>query len=194
MEIKEELTGLTVFLRTCRLSDCNETYVSWLDDPVVKQYLETRFSVQTLKSVCQFVEDMLKSDSSYLFAIISNDSNKKHIGNIKLGPIHPHYSYADISYFIGDKSYWGKGIATEAIKLVTNFAFTTLKLHRVQAGVFEHNIGSIRALEKAGFTLEGRLRKKLRIQAWQDGKGDECETEKQWQDHIFYGILNENFK
>jgi len=181
MIYKENLSGKLITLRTIEISDCNEAYVSWLNDSMVNQYLETRFSVQTLQSIIEFVYGMIKSDSSYLFAMITNDGNSKHIGNIKLGPIHPHYLCADVSYFIGDKNYWGKGIATEAIKLVVDFAFDKLKLHRVQAGVFEHNIGSVKALEKSGFICEGRLRNQLRVN-----------TKSQWQDHLFYGILNEN--
>ena len=179
MKFKGEIIGQAIILRTCLLSDCNETYVKWLNDPLVNMYLETRFSEQTLHSISEFVDSNLKSESSYLYAIITNDSEKKHIGNIKLGPIHPHYAYADISYFIGDIDYWGKGIAAEAIKLVVDFAFTQLKLRRLQAGAFEDNIGSIKALEKAGFELEGRFREKLYTQ----GK---------WQDHLYYGLLNEN--
>jgi ribosomal-protein-alanine N-acetyltransferase len=49
----------------------------------------------------------------------------------------------------------------------------------VQAGVFEHNFSSARALEKAGYVMEGRLRKKLYAQD-------------KWQDHLLYGILNED--
>ena len=190
MNNQVELVGSSILLRICQLSDCTEDYVSWLNDPNVNQYLETRFSVQTLQSIRSFVDSIMESDSSYLFAIVALGGNK-HIGNIKLGPIHPYYLYADVSYFIGDRGYWGKGIATEAIRLVTDFAFSQLRLHRVQAGVFECNVGSIKALEKSGFVLEGRLRKQLRIQEPLPDSSRERENDCQWQDHFLYGILNE---
>lgn len=74
-----------------------------------------------------------ENNHSFLFKIICNNSNC-HIGNIKIGPINPHHNYADISYFIGEKSLWGKGIATEAIQLILKYAFEELKLHKVTAG------------------------------------------------------------
>jgi RimJ/RimL family protein N-acetyltransferase len=171
------LEGETVILRECRENDCNTIYLSWLNDPNVNKYLETRWTEQTLEKIISFVSEIHKSDHSILFAIIYCDNNT-HIGNIKLGPIHPHYNYADVSYFIGDCNYWGKGIATEAIKLVKDYAFDVLGLHRVQAGLFEENVGSKKALEKAGFILEGRQRKQLRIN----------ENDK-WQDNLIFGAV-----
>lgn len=65
-----------------------------------------------------------------------------------------HRLNAEIGYWIGEK-YWGKGIITEAIKKVTAYGFDTLKLERIYAGVFDYNKGSMRALEKNGYELEG---------------------------------------
>ena len=65
---------------------------------------------------------------------------------------------AELGYWLA-KPYWGKGIITEATKKVTDFAFSELGLVRVTATVFEFNLGSARVLEKAGFQLEGVLRK-----------------------------------
>jgi len=191
MTYKGILSGKLVTLRTIELSDCTEEYLSWLNDPMVNKYLETRLSTQTHQSIYDFVHEMIRSDSSYLFAMISNDSRIKHIGNIKLGPVHPFYLYADVSYFIGDKDYWGKGIATEAIKQVVDLAFNKFILHRVQAGVFEHNIGSIKALENSGFILEGRRQKQLRVYSPKD-RNEHDESDIQWQDHLFYGMINDN--
>ncbi|HSF49265.1 MAG TPA: GNAT family protein, partial [Nitrososphaeraceae archaeon] len=57
---------------------------------------------------------------------------------------------ADIGYWIG-KQYQGKGIATECVKLVVNYAFDELKLEEILAYVFPDNNSSIRVLEKNGF-------------------------------------------
>lgn len=151
------LQGDTISLRMVELSDCNENYYNWMNDKEVNQYMETRWAKQTDESIKAFVQSIRQSDHSYLFAIVYNG---KHVGNIKLGPIHPIYKHADISYFIGDKSAWGKGVATEAILLVVKFAFEELKLNKLQAGAFEQNKGSQNALLKAGFVLEGVFRKK----------------------------------
>ena len=67
---------------------------------------------------------------------------------------------AEVGYWLGEP-YWGRGIATEALRAVTEYAFTTFDLCRLQAGVFEWNPASMRVLEKAGYTLEARHRKNV---------------------------------
>jgi len=70
------------------------------------------------------------------------------------------YRSAEIGYWLGEP-YWGRGIATEALRAVTEYAFGTFGLCRLQAGVFEWNPASMRVLEKAGYTLEARHRKNV---------------------------------
>lgn len=138
------------YLRKISIDDCNENYLKWMNDPEINKYLESRFMTHTIDSLKDFVTSMNSSENNVLFAIIDKESDT-HIGNIKLGNIHPVHKYADIGLIIGDKNYWGRGIATNAIKLVSEFAFEELNLRKVFAGVYENNIGSIRAFEKCGF-------------------------------------------
>lgn len=67
---------------------------------------------------------------------------------------------AEIGYWIGEP-FWGRGIATAAVKAVCGHAFKELNLVRLYAYVFEWNPASARVLEKAGFECEGRLRKSV---------------------------------
>ena len=64
---------------------------------------------------------------------------------------------AEVGYWLGEP-YWGRGIATEALRAVTEYAFGTFDLCRLQAGVFEWNPASMRVLERSGFTREGLLK------------------------------------
>jgi RimJ/RimL family protein N-acetyltransferase len=64
---------------------------------------------------------------------------------------------AEIGYWLGE-SFWGRGIVTEALELVTVYAFEQFNLLRLYALPFADNAGSIRVLEKAGYTREGLLR------------------------------------
>ena len=68
-----------------------------------------------------------------------------------------HTGDATIGYWLGEP-YWGRGIATEAVRLLTDHAFRTHKLRRAEARVYAWNPASVRVLEKAGYVLEGRLR------------------------------------
>ncbi|MFI5178731.1 MAG: GNAT family N-acetyltransferase [Vicinamibacterales bacterium] len=65
---------------------------------------------------------------------------------------------AEIGYWIAEP-YWGRGIATEALTAATDYAINTHKLTRLYALPFAWNAASCRVLEKAGYALEGRLRR-----------------------------------
>lgn len=151
-----------IVLRELVLDDCTDRYVAWLQDTEVNQWLETRWSQQDLSSVREFVARVTADPNSALAAIVVRES-QKHVGNIKIGPIDWVHKRAEISYFIGERDVWGLGLASEAIKLMTERALGSLGLERVQASLYEPNLGSARALEKAGFELEGTLRNALHI-------------------------------
>ena len=65
---------------------------------------------------------------------------------------------AEVGYWLGEP-FWGQGVATRALQVFTRWAFRELDFARIQAHVYEINPASCRVLEKAGFSLEGRLRK-----------------------------------
>lgn len=69
-----------------------------------------------------------------------------------------HRRSAEIGYWLA-LPYWGRGIATLAVRALSDWAFASTDLVRLGAGVFETNPASARVLEKAGYTLEGRLRR-----------------------------------
>ncbi len=71
-----------------------------------------------------------------------------------------HRRSAEIGYWLG-REYWGRGIATEALKALTEHAFANFDLCRIYAMVFAWNPASSKVLEKAGYVLEGRLRKAI---------------------------------
>src|SRR5581483_4320251 len=67
---------------------------------------------------------------------------------------------AEVGYWLGEP-FWGRGFATEALRGLTDYGFETFDLSRIDAGVFEWNRASMRVLEKAGYLLEGRLKKSV---------------------------------
>ncbi len=86
-----------------------------------------------------------------------------------------HRRSAEIGYWLGEP-YWNRGIASEAVVAMTDFAFANFPLVRLYAHVFEGNPASERVLEKAGYDLEGRMCKS----AYKDGK---------LLDQMIYGIV-----
>ncbi|MFC2082178.1 GNAT family N-acetyltransferase [Bacteroidota bacterium] len=92
------------------------------------------------------------------FAISDKDEL---IGAIGLKEQYDVYRYSfELGYWLGEP-HWGKGIMTKAIKAFTEYAFNNYKAIRLFAGVFEYNSASGRVLEKAGYKIDGRLRKAI---------------------------------
>lgn len=147
------LYGDRIFLRRLTEADVSEDYVSWMNDPAINQYLESRFYTHTIESTKVFIRSVT-NDNNYQFGIFLKETGK-HIGNIKIGSINHYHRFADIGFLIGDKECWGRGYATEAIGLATDFAFKTLKLHKLWGGLYSPNIGSLRAFQKNGYEQEG---------------------------------------
>ena len=92
----------------------------------------------------KFYYQYKKTSDDLFYAIISRDKDK-HIGNIKIGLINKNYNYAEVGILIGDKSSWNKGFTTEALKLIVDYAFNKLKIHKLTVGIYANNIGSINA-------------------------------------------------
>ena len=82
---------------------------------------------------------------------------------------------AEFGYWIS-AAFWGRGFATEAARSASAYAFAEFDFERLQASVLEWNEPSCRVLEKAGFTLEGRLRR-------------HCVKEGRVVDSFVYGLL-----
>jgi ribosomal-protein-alanine N-acetyltransferase len=121
--------------------------------------------------------EMKNLDQLYAFGIYLMETGEL-IGKITLSEVvRGHLQSCWIGYYL-DKDHNGKGYMTEAVRLVVSYAFNELKLHRIEAGVMPHNIGSIRVLEKAGFHKEGIAKKNVKI----NGK---------WEDHLVLAIVNE---
>lgn len=152
------LRGEKVFLRPVTLEDVSQAYCAWLNDPEVNRYLETRFAVQTLASVRSYVANATAAPDIIFLAIIEKATDR-HIGNIKLGPVLQHHQRGEISFFIGEKGCWGKGYATEAVGLLTDYALCRLSLLKVTAGCYSTNLGSKRVFEKLGYEREAVFKK-----------------------------------
>lgn len=167
------LLSSRLLLRALEPADLNATYLGWLNDSVVNRYLETRFLPQTLEALQAYWLAHRDNPDSPWFAICRL-TDRQHIGNIKLGPICWLHRTANLSLFIGERRCWGQGYATEAIRLLCEWAFMELDLQKLNAGIYEGNVSSRRAFEKCGFVLEGVLRKEVvsagsRLDVWRMG-------------------------
>lgn len=173
------LKGNQVYLRGCQVSDATERYVNGLNDPSINQYLETRYVIQTEDMVKDYIRHVIDSDNEYLFAIVTNEGDF-HIGNMHL-TINKHHKTCFHAYILWEKEYWGRGIAREAIRLITCWAFEHLDIDKMDGGYYSANVGSGKAVLSVGYQKEGLRRKHVLLD---DGTRD---------DEILVGMLREEY-
>jgi len=130
-----------------------EEYVSWLKDPEINRFLESRHYKITLTSQKKFIEDTNASHDSSIFGIYLNPNLM--IGTIKVGPINATHKTGYLGILIGSRKFHGKGLATNAIGALCSTLEQNSLLRKVNAGVISENFASLKAFEKNGFVIEG---------------------------------------
>lgn len=145
------ITGERIYLKTMQAENATAEYAGWLNDPAVNKYLETKSA--NIGELKNYIKAKLADENCLFFGIFMKDSDK-HIGNLKLEPIDWRKKFAVFGILIGDKNYWGKGLATEATKLITDFSFNKLNLETLELGVIADNLAALKVYEKIGFKVD----------------------------------------
>jgi len=144
-----------VILRGLDLSDLDHL-VKWSADPEIR-HLTAETQPLTRKTAADFLKTV-KTDQNRVWFMILDKATGKPIGECGLLKIFHPWKTADLTMIIGEKEFWGKGHSDEAMGLLLDFAFNSLKLHRLSVGVLETNERAIRFYERFGFKEEGRQR------------------------------------
>jgi RimJ/RimL family protein N-acetyltransferase len=103
------------------------------------------------------------------------------LGEVRLDNVDRHDRRASLAIGLFDPAQLGRGLGSEAVRLVLAYAFTELALHRVSARVLADNARAIRCYEKCGFTVEGRERQAALV-------GGE------WHDDLIMGVLEPDWR
>lgn len=149
-----ELPGRLCILRPWRQSDA-ASLVKYADNPNVARQLRDRFPhPYTLGHARQFIRSVAEARPITMFAVVVGDEAAGGIG-FTPGSDVERYT-AEIGYWLAEP-FWGRGITTEAVQLVSEYAFRTCNLLRLFAVPFADNVRSNRVLEKAGYLLEATL-------------------------------------
>jgi [ribosomal protein S5]-alanine N-acetyltransferase len=154
-----ELVGEKIILRSIKINDANEEYLSWLNDSDTVKGLATEAGTN-LSSLISYVQSAIDNTNTTMLAIC-DVASRKHIGNIKLDNFDWIANTCELGILVGDKNYWAKGIGYEACKLILLFAFNELEIRKVILAVYENNTSAIKLYEKLGFIKEGQLRKHI---------------------------------
>lgn len=144
-----------IYLRRLTEKDVSQDYLDWFKDESVTQFLDS--SNLTYTSVVEYIKTGEESRTHYMYGIFDKDT-KRHIGNLKIGPIQWRHLISDLVCVIGARDFWGKGLAKEAIRLGNRIAFDVYGMRKVSGGIASDNIGSIKAYTGADWVIEAVMK------------------------------------
>ena len=133
------------------IKDITDNYISWLNDPIVNQYLEVRYKKQTKETVSNYINSFYREEEKYIWGIYHDE---KMIGTTTLAFFNKEYNSVAVGLMIGDTDYWGKSASDSALNFILDFSFNKLKKDSVIGGTYDENIGMVGAFKKFGFERE----------------------------------------
>lgn len=135
-----------ILIRPLAIEDAEISW-KWRNDPEVWKFTGNRPDAEITRQIeRQWLSNTLTDATKRRFAITADD---KYIGNVQLTGITS--QDAEFHIFIGEKEFWGKGIATEATYQILHYANEVLKLSRVYLYVKKENSAAVNSYHKNGF-------------------------------------------
>ena len=157
-----------------------DRYHTWRNDLDVMKTTSPSLDLYSLDETRNFVENVILNSTASKSYIIEEREGMRAIGVISLTNIDTKNRNAECIIDIGEKDYWGMGYGTEALRMLLEYAFFELNLHRVSLRVFSLNEKAIHIYNKLGFVKEGVMRESL----YRNGA---------WHDIIMMGILKKDY-
>lgn len=140
-------------LRPFKIEDASLWQVWDIDQEVQAHMPEPKNTPQDINEQYAYIKECEQDRQGYYFSIETNSGLT--IGTVSLFEINPYHKTAELGIIIGDKMYWGKGVATEVVKTLTDYAFQNLNIQYVSAEIESENIAIQKVLENAGFVSDG---------------------------------------
>ena len=179
MDAKPFIEGERINLRPLLIEDIGSDYLSWLNDSEVCRFNSHHVYPYTEALARQYITDVQDQRRHLVLAIVTRETGK-HIGNVSLQSIDYVSHNAEYAILLGNRDYWGKGIAKEASLLILQHGFYTLNLHRIYCGTSSENIPMQKLARALGMEEEGRRREAM----YKSGR---------YVDIIEYGLLRGGF-
>jgi ribosomal-protein-alanine N-acetyltransferase len=170
-----------LLLRDLRRSDWQAVH-EYASDPKVVQYMDwgPNTDIETKEFIQRGIKDRRKKPRSVFTLAIVLKADNGLIGSCGIHVSSPQNKEGWFGYCL-NRSFWGKGYATETASALVGFGFDHLGLHRIFATCDPANTASAHVLEKSGMGREGHLRQ----HKWSKGK---------WRDSYVYAIVEEEWK
>ncbi len=160
MKYFPKMVGRRVYLSPISLEDA-ETYTAWLNDLETTRYLTLSQAQVSLEGEREHLPGLARRHN---YAIVERGADPEGredrlLGNCGIMDIEESNRAAEVGIFIGDKESRGKGLGTEALRLLCDYAFNVLGLRSLMLRVYAYNERAIASYRKTGFKEIGRRRK-----------------------------------
>lgn len=169
------LTGKQIYLRPITVED-TDVVLKWRNDPQVVKNFIYRKPISREEHL-NWIHNKVEKGEVIQF-IVCDLQNDKPLGSAYLQNFDEESHRAEWGIFLGEEEARGRGVGTEAGKLLLHYAFYDLKLHKVVSRILSHNKASIHMSEKTGGRQEGYMKDELFL----DGK---------YVDVVFFGTTKE---
>lgn len=143
--------------------DATAMYKNWASDEEVTKFLSwpTHSSLEVSRYVTGNWVQSYSDESYYQWAIVLKENGDEPIGSIAVVKMEEDVSMAQIGYSLG-RTWWHKGITSEALKAVMDFLFDVVDVNRIEAKHDSRNPNSGKVMQKCGMKYEGTLRSSAR--------------------------------
>jgi len=155
-------------------------YHRWITDLSTNRFLLARSASMTLDAEIEWFDGVSKQSNIAMFTIYELPDYRP-IGNVDLHKIDATNRSAELGIMIGEANARGRGLGTEAVRLVCDIGFNVLELNSISLVTFGWNVAGQKAYLKAGFREIGRRREAR----WFDGR---------YWDDIWYDLLRSEFE
>ncbi len=145
-----------ILLRPYETGDIS-SWQKWDVDPEVQRFLPgPQNPPESDEQTLVYFKECEDEQDGYYWSIVWKENNQL-IGTISLTEINSEQATGELGLIVGEKEYWGRGVAQESLRLLTSL-LPDLGIHRINAEFEEGNIALEKALIKAGFQKEAELK------------------------------------
>ena len=148
LPVEGELVQLRIFTE----ENITDTYLSWLNDPIVVKFSNQRFYQHTRQTSLDYLQTFTNSENILLAIYLKSD--EKYVGTMSVYFTLLH-EVADIGIMIGDKSCWGNGIGGDAWSIILALLLDTVKIRKVTGGTLRCNKGMVKIMVNSGMKPDG---------------------------------------
>ncbi len=150
------LAGPAVTLRAVKLGDAS-ALLSHLSDPLVHQYISPcPTSIEGIRRFIRWTHVERRRGLHVCFAVIPSGETAP-VGIVQIWSVERNFATAEWGFALGQR-YWGSGLFVASARLLVDFAFSTLRVQRLEARSVDSDDRSNAALQKLGARREGVLR------------------------------------